>query len=65
MLAVVTFLGVMKVIGLIGALMLVLGLFVYAIEAGGIFGWWMANDMIDIAGHILTAIGEAIGSMKD
>lgn len=63
MFAVVTVLGLLKFTGLLAALVMVVSLFVWAINSGGFLGWWMANDMLNIAGVILEAIGTAITSL--
>jgi hypothetical protein len=63
MIAVITMLGLAKFLGLTTLLVMVMGLFMYAVNSGGILGWWMANDMIEIAGHIITGIMAVIAEM--
>lgn len=63
MIAVVTMLGLLKFVGLTTMLVLVMGVFMWCINSGGILGWWMANDMMEIAGHIIEAIITVIADM--
>ena len=65
MFAVVTVLGVLKLLGLLGLAFIALAAALHWMSYGGFIGFWMANDMIHLLGVILTAIGEAISSMKD
>lgn len=65
LIAAFTMLGLLKFLGLTTLLLMVFALFAYAVNSGGILGWWMANDMIDIAGHIIAAIGAVIAEMMN
>jgi hypothetical protein len=64
-LATVTFGGVLTVVGLVILLIIFCAAFAGHVSQGGFFGWWMANIMFDAIGHILKAIIEAIGDMRN
>lgn len=60
MLATITFLSCLELIGLVVLAVLLVAAFVYWISHGGFIGWWMANDVMRLLGAVLSAIGEAI-----
>lgn len=65
MFAVFTFLGAFQLFGLMMAVVFIIGLIFWAIESGGIFAWFFANDMMDLLGVALEAIAKIISDMRD
>lgn len=64
-LATVTFGGICWAVVLVVGMFIAILAFSNAITHGGIFGWWMANSIMDLIGLIFKALIECISSMRD
>jgi hypothetical protein len=65
LIATVTVGGVCYVILLALAILVTCMAFSHYVGCGGIFGWWMANQMMELVSVLLKALFEAIASMRD
>jgi len=50
----------LQLVGLVAVALLLVATFAYWISHGGLIGWWLANDVMNWLGVVLSAIGEAI-----
>lgn len=63
MLATITFVACFQLVGLVVLAAILAVAFAYWVNCGGFIGWWIASDMMNALGVVLSAIGEVILGM--